>query len=192
MPGAAFLFESETMPNTGSANTDLVALLGGTGGFNDDVTTIQGIANRTLTTSVTATGTPANTNETDLWMYSLPANSLNANGRGVRVRVWGTTASNAANKTLKLYFGSAVVRTFGPTALNGDDWWLEMIVFRTGASAQEAVGYSGNGVTAMSAPARSAPTQDLTAAVTIKMTGTSAGGTANDIVLRAAFVETLY
>jgi hypothetical protein len=175
---------------TGSANTDIVALLGGTGGFNDTVTAIQGVAARVLSVSTTQAGTGANTDETDLWTYSLPANTLSANGKGVRIRIFGTYAGNGNTKTVRSKFGATSL-TAVAGAPNDGMWRVDAVVIRTGASAQigsadhadNAIGYRSASLTT--------PAEDTTGAITIKVTGTNGTANANDIVFRGAIVETL-
>jgi hypothetical protein len=62
---------------------------------------IGGILEQDVVASAT-TGT----SEEPLMTYSLPADSLTQESDGVRITVWGQTAANANNKTLKIKFGS--------------------------------------------------------------------------------------
>lgn len=142
-----------------------------------------------LTVSTTSAQTGANTNETDLWTYSLPANTLSANTYGVRVTAWGSLAANGNTKTVRGYFGATVVSTQGG-GFNGTGFRHVFEVFRTGASAQ--VGQGGawvNAGTAMNTPVT--PAEDTTGAITIKITGTNGTANAGDIVFRGAMVEFL-
>jgi hypothetical protein len=120
----------------------------------------------------------------------MPANTLNANGKGVRVTVWGNTGANANSKTFKCYFG-ATSGTFGPGAYNTQGFVFQFVIVRTGASAQlmymnGAVSASSPGIAASLAPA-----EDTSGAVIIKFTGTNGTASANDIVFRGAIVELL-
>lgn len=144
-----------------------------------------------LTVSTTQAGTGANTDETDLWSYSLPANTLNVNGKGVRVSVSVVYAANANTKTAKLYFGSHVV-TLTPTttAANNISGYHIINVIRTGASAQIRFGIGTIG-TAPQAVSMQTPAEDTTAAITIKVTGQNGSAVANDIVFRGAIVEVI-
>ena len=124
--------------------------------------------------------------EDDLMTYSLPANTLSANGKGVRITACVTYAANGNTKTIKLYFGSTVLVTRS-AGDNGSFIKLEGYVTRTGASTQEASGflYFTNG----SALTRSTPAEDTTGAITIKMTGEATSN--DDIVQRVLIVEAL-
>lgn len=125
-------------------------------------------------TSTATTGT----SEETLASYSLPANALCRDGQSVRIRAWGTTAANGNDKTEKLYFGSTTLISTGALAANAKDWYLEATVVRTGAATQTAVA-NGQANAAIVATDVTAPTEDLTAAVTIALKatdGTAAGG----------------
>ena len=127
--------------------------------------------------------------EDDLITYSLPANRLSANGKGVLIRVWGTTANNANTKTLKLYFGSAVLLSFALVASIAGTWVIDATVVRSGSNTQEAVadlvsvGVAGAAVTAVTV---SSPTQTDSNANTIKCTATAT--TDNDVIQKGATV----
>jgi hypothetical protein len=142
-----------------------------------------------LSVNTTEASTGADTNETDLWTYSLPANTLNVNGKGVRVTAWGVNAANVNNKTWKVYFGSTAVYALGPSALNGSSFRVVMEVARTGAAAQIAAAFGGAGGTLTTATA--APAGDTTGAITIKVTGQNGTASASDIVFKGAIVEVL-
>lgn len=142
-----------------------------------------------LHVSTTQTATGADTTETDLWTYSLPANTLNANGKGVRVTVFGTYAANGNTKTGKLYFGSTVVSTHSGTT-NNATWWHAATILRTSATAQIAFNDARIGASNIT-QAKTEPAETLSGAVTIKFTGTNGSANANDIVFLGAIVETL-
>lgn len=146
------------------------------------------------TVSVTQTGTGADTSEDTLWTYDLPANTLNANGKAIRIIALGTTAANNNNKTLKLYFGTSTINPPLVTTNTGH-WRFEAYVYRTGSSTQVFQGFFDIGVSDMSTTTRRArlqlPTETDTAAITIKVTGLNGTSNANDIILYAASVEVL-
>lgn len=127
------------------------------------------------------------TGETDLMTWPLPANALSANGKGVRIFGWGTTAANANGKTISLYVGGVVISTRVNTA-NNATWYVSGIVLRTGAATEVTFGDAEIGGTHV--PAAVALTFDTTAACTIKVTGQSAVATA-DITQVGLIVEAL-
>jgi hypothetical protein len=150
----------------------------------------------TLTTSTASTCTIADTNETDLWTYTLPANSLDANGRGVRVTTWGTFASTANTKTARLYFGSTVIgnTSVSASAPNNTSWMGTGMVLRTGAATQTAmstVHVGGGAFLTNNNGGAITPAADTTATIVIKITGQNGTAAANDICVKGAVVETI-
>lgn len=131
-------------------------------------------------TGVVATG--AGTAEQVLQTYTMPANTLSVAGQGVIVMCPWTTAATANNKTVKLYFGASVATT--PTqAANAQAGFLKLTVFRTAAAAQIVVGegVAGTGSLTPVAVTVTSGTDDLTAGVVIKCTGTDGTDAAGDI-----------
>lgn len=155
----------------------------GSGGAKGEISSV-------LHVNTTQTGTAADTNETTLWSYSLPANTLSANGRVLRIRVWGSTAANTNNKTIQLKFGATTLRSSGTVASNGEVWRFDALVVRTGAATQIALTEFVRATTFLN-PASAGPTDDTAGAIAIVLTGTNGTESANDIVFRAAIVEAL-
>ena len=143
-----------------------------------------------LSVNTTSTGNGADTTEDTLMSFSLPAKTLTAtDGKGIKIRAWGTTAANSDNKTMRLYFGSEVVAT--PTAAtNNKNWELELEVYRTGSSTQVVVG-KGQVDTTVVTPYFATGAETDTSAITIKVTGQAGTGNANDIVAKCLIVEVL-
>ena len=127
------------------------------------------------------------TGEDDLMSFSLPANSLNADGKVIRIIAWGTTGANANEKIVKLFFGTAVVRQIGSAAINNKDWRIDAVVVRTGASAQDALGTEI--VDNVSLNTHSEPAESTAAVIVIKTTGQ--GNVDNDVVQQGMLVEYL-
>lgn len=125
----------------------------------------------------------------NLMTYSLPANSLSANGKGVRITAWGRLANNANAKTLNLSFGGTAITI--PTRVSVDyAWRITCIVIRTGASTQRVTAeIQGSTVNATTTPdagvAEYTPGENDTAAITIKCVGT---GVANDDVMQRGMI----
>jgi hypothetical protein len=143
-----------------------------------------------ISAQLSQTATGANTTETTLQTFTLPANALDVVGRGVRIRAWGTLGADANNKILRLYFGASTTihPGFGGTTANGSAWYFDAEVRKTGSSTQTAfanliVGFSDIGANV------SAPNQTDTSAIVIKVTGQNAAAVANDIVCSAMTVE---
>lgn len=125
----------------------------------------------------TNTGAVANatTAESDLMSYSLPAGRLASSGAGVRIKAWGTgtTVSTGVTRRLRLYFGATVIAETGNQNVP-ISWGLEATVLRTSAAGtQEAFGEvlvsTGGGGSVLYQ--RNFPSETLSGAVTIKVTG---------------------
>lgn len=142
-----------------------------------------------LYAGLTTVGTAANTTETDLQTYTMPANTFDVASRGVRVTAWGSYGATANNKTIKGYFGAANV-VYNSTALaqNGTGWVLEFEVYKTGSNTQC---HWGNLVAGNTIPGAQSgtDTQTDTAAIVIKVTGQNGTAVANDIVCRGMTVK---
>lgn len=138
---------------------------------------------------VTAAVSNSGTGETDLMSCTLSAASLSVNGQGVRITAWGTTAANGNTKAMRLYFGTATPASRTGVTTSGVSWKLQTTVLRTGAATQVAQGEAGVDNVSVFYFATS-PTQDLTAAITIKVTGQSGTGS-NDVTATGLLVEAL-
>lgn len=130
----------------------------------------------------------------DLMSYTLPANSLSSGSKGIRVTAWGSTINNANAKALEFVFGG-VVTTVTLTVSAAKLWFVEAIILRTGANAQD-IAFRATEVAA--AAALAAPLVQMvlgntgqtdTAAITVKFTGAATGN--NDIVQEGMLVEFL-
>ena len=139
--------------------------------------------------STTAVGN-VGAGEDDLITYSLPGNTLNTNGRGIQITAWGIGANNANAKTLKLYFGTAVILTTALTASQVDNWHIVAEVVRTSSNNQKVVAQLVQGGTATLVDCEEGTaTQTDTGALTIKCTGTATAD--NDIVHDGLIVKVL-
>lgn len=139
--------------------------------------------------SAVQTATIADTNETTLGSFNIPANYLQQN-KGVRITAFGATGATANNKTMKLYYGAAVVTT--PTAAtNAKGWFLQLVVLKSGTNTQAILGSGLVDVTPVS-PYTTAGAETETAAVLTKVTGTNGTAAANDILCKGYIVEALF
>lgn len=144
-------------------------------------------------TVTTPGSTPASTVETTLQSVTLPAGYLGANGNAVKFRAWGTTAANANGKRVRLYFGATVVIDSLSVALNGGSWNLEAVVIRLTTSTQASLGkvISSSSAVLPATATAATPTETLTNAVLLKVTGTNVSASAGDIVGTGFVVEPL-
>jgi hypothetical protein len=150
----------------------------------------SGVLNMQVNSFSTAAGTGAQTGHT----YTLPASALIDTGRGVRIKAWGHTAANANNKTVTVNFGAATFTT-GAIAANAKDYYIDVTVVRTGASAQTWVtdGYV-NGAPISFATYSSQTgtlTQTETGTLTVSTTLTDGTNSAGDIVESGFEVDAL-
>jgi hypothetical protein len=121
------------------------------------------------------------TGEDDLMTYLLQPNVLAKNGYNLQIKTWGTFASNANNKTVKLKFGSSTIYDTTAIAANGGTWLLNATVTRTGTATEQAITsmISSNNLVVDSV-SYIVPTESLSATITIKCTGE--GTATNDVV----------
>jgi hypothetical protein len=130
-----------------------------------------------------------NTVEQTLKTFSLPANSLSADAKGVRVKAWGTTNGSAITKTLRLYFGADVVVSNDITTTpNNQDWKLEYEVYRTSASVQKSIGRGILGVVNQTTN-YSGHSATVTGAIVLKMTSQIGSGSNNEVFAEGWTVE---
>lgn len=131
-------------------------------------------------------GNGADTTEDTLKSFPLPANALDAVGRGIYIYAWGTYANNTNSKTARLYFGAASISALSQ---NNVGWALEMVVGKSAANVQQVNGQSVVG-TSHGGTTTAAGAEVDTAAVTIKLTGQDAtSATASAIVLNGMFIQ---
>lgn len=140
-----------------------------------------------ITAQLSSTGTGADTTEDTLQTFTLPANALDAVGRGVRIAAWGTTGADGNNKTVRLYFGVAIYNSTAVTTNNGS-WYLWAEVRKTGSNTQTSV-VTGVFTNSIPITAVNTPNQTDTAGIVIKVTGQNGTAVANDIVCSGMTVE---
>lgn len=129
----------------------------------------------------TAGSTTAVTSEENLITYTLPANALDATGRGLRIKAAGSTAANTNVKTIRLYFGSTVVMSNNVTTTpNAAGWEFECEIFRTSATTEKAIARGTVG-SAQQTTTYTGVGETLTGALTIKVTGQNGTASAADI-----------
>lgn len=135
------------------------------------------------------------TSEATLMTFTMPADTLDANGDSVRITAWGDTDDDAAsnNVTMKLYFGSEVVREYTHSHPGNvrEPWHMRAEVTRTGANAQDWFGH-GNEVNGTTPEIEMGTTmQDTTATITVRVTMQGTNGSASDTVQEFFLIELL-
>lgn len=98
----------------------------------------------TLNGTLVADGTAyaSTTSEADATSLTIPANTLNVNGKGIRIHAWGKTASGASTRTIKLYWDGSVIISFTTTVASGI-YDLTADIIRTGVGTQVAIVSAG-------------------------------------------------
>lgn len=103
---------------------------------------------------------------------TIPANTLNINGRQIRITAYYSTAANGNNKTAGIDFDGTQVCSSGAIALNNGVFVISSLITRTSAGNQETVGEAQAGATAI-APQRAATTKDETGNLNITLWATT-------------------
>jgi hypothetical protein len=91
---------------------------------------------------VDGTAYPSTTSEVDATSFTLAPNTLSANGKGIRVHVWGKTASGASTRTIKLYWDAELLISFTTVVASGI-YDLTADIIRVSAGVQTAVVSAG-------------------------------------------------
>lgn len=182
-----------------AARLTLAALLASANVFaSSENTTPAGGSSETMKaygiidTDSTQQGTGANTTDTALRTYTLPANAFNANNRVIKVTAWGSFAANGNTKTVRIKWNGLAGTTVVATTLsvNNQNWILVAHIVRTGASTQDTLGYA----------LVSSPSQDLvatfgtaaatdTGAIDIVISAQNGTASANDIRYEGSIIE---
>lgn len=153
-------------------------------GASPAVPILVGVLNVTTTNVGNVT-----TGTDDLMSYTVPANTLSTNGQLLRVTAWGSTANNAAAKTVTMECGTQQIMTQALTANLAGTWRIVAYVVRTGVATQDIFAELLQLTTIVHKQTATAGTQDETAAITIKCTGTATS--TDDIVQDGLIVEAL-
>ena len=108
---------------------------------NDEVTLEKIASTGLLSSAFSDVSTTAVTSEETAFTYSLSANTLNADGKGVKITVAGETAANNHTKTINVKIaGSTVLTNSIITAPNAKKWYAEVTILRSSATTSIAAG----------------------------------------------------
>lgn len=121
--------------------------------------------------AVANTATSGTVKET-LATLTIPANTLNINGKQLRITAFFRTAANGNNKTVGIDFDGTQVCSSGAVALNNGVFSISALITRTSAGNQETNGEAQAGATAV-APQRAATTKDETGNLNITLWATT-------------------
>jgi hypothetical protein len=178
--GAALTNERARLTATG-----LQVKLGITTGIGAGAGTMTNIGVADIQTSAAGVGNGADTTDDTLFTYSLPLNSMSANGKSVRVVASGHFATNANTKEVKIFFAGTAVADSGALTLSNTDWVCSIEVTRIDATHVSCVGiFTGsNAASVVLVTPNLAVSSLATNASIIKTTGASTiVGAANDVL----------
>jgi len=172
-----------------SSGKGRVALIGQLRGLNSEFgksSKFGTAAGVLLFASSVSVGNAADTTDDPLYTASLPANAFTDNTKAITGFVFGTTAANGNNKTIKAKFGATTIVSSGTVTSNGLAWSLEFYIGRIGVGSQIAWATLTIGTTII-ADTISNSAEDETGAIAISVTGASpTAGAANDVVGKGA------
>ncbi len=119
------------------------------------------------------------TGEDDLMSYTLPANTLSANGKGIRVTASGL-GNGIDNSTLKFHFGSFAYTLHGLTSI--EIWWFSALILRSSAGNQRRLYTAHAEPTGVTTSTDGTASQDETGAIIVKFTGENISDASDDAV----------
>ena len=142
---------------------------------------MAGGGNLSVQSSAAGVGNGADTTEDVLFTATLPANILDVVGRQIILEAFGAIAATSANKTVEIFGSSIVYTAVVATTTATGDWQAQLIITKVGSNTQIAIGtVDFAGATTVRGVTKSlAGTESDTAAITVKVTGTSSVATAN-------------
>jgi len=155
--------------------------------FNQVVSAVNlVVSNILLKSSIYTIAGSVSTAETTLASYMLEAGKLMENdGDILKIKLFGKTAANGNNKTLKIYLGATTLYTTGAVAANNKDWELNVTIQRASRSLQRVCVSGMYNAAALVSVLTS--TELLTTDLVLKATGTAT--TTNDIQLYGWAIE---
>ena len=190
----------DTLNVTGATDLDSTLNVDGASTFNAAVTVKPGTASDTakvggMMSVNSAGGANVGSGEDPLATFTVPANTLAVNNQSLWFEVWGTFASNANAKRVRVHFGSSgttqVMDSNPATSINNSTWVIRGRIVRTGAATQKGfasmiVNPVGAGGGSNMVNLTTALNQTLSGAIDLRVTGEAVSD--NDIVCHALFV----
>lgn len=158
--------------------------------FYPGATSTASIIVNGLISSSGATYTETGSGLETAYSFTLKGNTLNVDGKCLRIKFWGLGANTANAKAINVVLGSTSITIFNSTIQNVP-LLGEVLIIRTGASAQRVVGVrspdggSTTNLVVHSEAFAETLANDLTLAIKLQ------GGAASDIILYGYTAETL-
>lgn len=154
-------------------------------GAGTDFATVGGIIHVDTTTY----STPADTAEHIMATYGLPADTLNADGKMLKITAYGQSAANGNTKTIHIKIGTTSLIT-GNCNTSGADWVIEQVIVRRGVGSQIAYGEFGY-ISSNRDIVVASTSEDETTTLDISVFGQNAVANAADIVFEGWHIEVL-
>lgn len=127
--------------------------------------------------------------EDDLITSTIAANTLHLDEMGIHIVAFGTTAANANNKRVKLYFSAAVLLDTTAIAASNKDWRIEAYVWRSSSSTIRYLAWGDFNGAVIQTNYSIAGGRDFTIANVVKCTGEATAD--NDIVQNGLVINYL-
>ncbi len=115
--------------------------------------------------------------EDDLMSYTLPADTLNADGKAIRVTASGS-GNGIDNVNLKFHFGS-LAYTFHGLASVGS-WWFNALILRSSTGNQRRLYIAHAEPTGVTTSTDGTASQDETGSIVVKFTGENTSDASDD------------
>lgn len=121
----------------------------------------------------------------DLLSYTLPANTLDADGKVIRITAWGR-GNNTDNVSLAFVFGASSRNLISSVA--SLQWWAQVTMVRTGVGTQHGgIGFMNGNVAALGT-GYTGTSEDETGAIVIKFTGENLSDASDDAVTQQGMI----
>jgi hypothetical protein len=157
-------------------------------GTSTSTATVGGV----LVASTTTYTYTANATEQTAYTYSLPANTLSANQKLIRITTFGTGSATADVRQVRVKFGATTIATFSAGAgFTSRTWRVQSHVIRTAAAAELAESHYWASGNVTGGAEITTPAADTTGAVNVVVTLQSDTASAGDLVFNGIIIELL-
>ena len=143
-----------------------------------------------IDSTTTEACTAADTDLTTLWTYTLPGGTINTDGRGFRVTVFGVFGNNTNTKNLFVVFGNDTIYARSNATTGGLAWSITATVLRVSNTS-----YVGQGVGVLAGTGFAfppvTPAETFSEDTAIIMRAQNGSANANDVCFDGGFIELL-
>lgn len=150
--------------------------------------TARAKAGGTISSNVTATGN-VGAGEDTLHTYTIPASTLSANGKFLRIKQAVSFAANGNAKQYRIKYGATTIYDSGSVLQNGGSAVFEIVITRTGTASQMVLIQAQFSASSLLASPTPYQTTSETMSSTSVFTDTGSATADNDIVSRATIIE---